>query len=209
MELASKEWQTVVASVPDSDTRTRLGRYTVPSRVAVHISGNPAEPDGVRAPTVIFIFEIRDGAIACVDVRAASAPGDRPIRQSDLAVNLDALAEAHFTRWADDDAEPFAWIGSEGKEAGRREAVAAVDTGRRASSPAELRHVARVYLDPKNRKRPAHHVESLLGYSHTTTFRKIDAARALDLIPSKGATDEELDAAYARLREGESNGEAR
>lgn len=208
MEQQSPVWQIRESSIPDTDTRTRLGRWIVPSRVAVHRSGNPDEPDGVRAPEVVFTFEIRDGAAVCVDVRAISTPGDRGIRQSDLAVNLDALAEAHFTRWADDPDEDFAWIGGAGKEGARREAVRATDAGH-GTQLAELRHVARVYLDPRYRKRPAWHVEELLGYPHTTTFRKIAAAREAGFIPAKGAAANELDAAFAALVEGESNGEAR
>lgn len=208
MEQRSGSWQIRESSVPDADTRTRLGRWTVPSRVVVHRSGNPDEPDGIRAPDVVFTLEIRDGAAVCVDVRAISSPGDRGIRQSDLAVNLDALAETHFARWADDDALPFAWIGLEGKEGARREAVGAVDAGHAGTPAAELRHVARIYLDPRNRKRPAFHVEELLDYSHTTTFRKIAAAREAGLIPARGATDEEMTAAYVRLVEGENDGEA-
>ena len=101
-----------------------------------------------------------------------------------------------------------------------------VHGSKRAPAPEMLRRVARVYLDPsnrtddegmpipRNRRRPTERVRrDALGYTGEkdgmrSASRRVDDARAAGLIPAKDATDKELDAAYVRLVEGESNGEA-
>lgn len=108
-------------------------------------------------------------------------------------------------------------------EPDRRAVEDRVHGSKRATAPDVLRRVAEVFLDPanrvdaeggtiaRNRRRPTERVRvEVLGenVSLRSASRRVEDARKAGLIPSPEATDEELDAAYARLMEGESHGEA-
>lgn len=111
-------------------------------------------------------------------------------------------------------------------EADRKAIEARVHGSKRAPAPDALRRVAKVFLDPanrvdaegkpipRNRRRPTERVRvDALGYTGQkdgmrTASRRVDDARAAGLIPDATAPDEELDAAYRRLMEGETDGEA-
>lgn len=205
---------------PDSKRWVQLGDYFVPERVIAMRYGNPEDAaSGTRAPSVVFTFEVRDGGAVCVDVKAsAGETGERPIRQSDLALNLDALAESAFLHAAthvDDDpsvpavtfrqGKPPLYASDPAKPGAKREVHDVIERGHQGIG--ELRQVALIYLDPRHRKRRSQAVIELLGYPRTTAFRKIGQARESGLIPAKGATPADMDAAWVALSEGADDGE--
>lgn len=84
-------------------------------------------------------------------------------------------------------------------------AIHKAGSGRWADPLEELRGVARVHLDPRNRGRQRKAVAEWLGgdskvVSDETASRRIKAARQASLIPAKGATEDELRTAFAVSR---------
>ena len=170
----------------------------------MHLIGDDDMPEGRRWPDAHFKFEVRDGAALCAEVHIVSKPGDRPIRSNDLQVfDLDRLAESVFMHFAyrreNDSSSVWTRHSGDTNEDALPELHRAVEAG--YDDPlAELRHVARVYLDPATRSSPTNAVLTVLGYgSRATASRKVRAARERAFIPPVDATEEELDAAWDRL----------
>lgn len=198
-------WSMRSITADDKRGSARLGDFLVPVSVQVVLGGDPDDIDGHRWPDVSIRFEVRDGAAVCTELRIVSGADGRPIRTPDLTVlNLDDLAKLVFQRFAAPVTihnDGSVSVQAPGEGASFRAVHAAVEQSYREPL-AELRQVARVYLDPGSRGAPTKSVLDVLQYgSRETASRRIKLARDSGLIPAVGASDEELDAAWRALTE--------
>ncbi|HCU77949.1 MAG TPA: hypothetical protein DGU37_05495 [Microbacterium sp.] len=210
-------WE-VIGRASEPTELVRLGDRLVPNDVTVTLRQGGETAAGRRRPAAVARFAVRDGVIECVEFHVVVAPDDRGIRNEDLVlVDLERLAREAFDYWAapiesDEDGDVRGGtLGAAVESLGpSRDLAGRVSRGR--GYPVELiRRAARLYLDPRPevRSRPAAHVVDETGEDRRTVNRWIAEARERGLVPPHPATDEDMTAAYLRLVEGESNGEAR
>lgn len=183
----------------------RIGDSMVPKHVTVEYESDDLMPDGRRAPRTVLEYEVRDGVPSCVEVRIVSRKGERPILAPDLSwLDVEQIGASAFARMAmrivqSDGDSVTAIIDGVLHNESLREVKSAIPASY-LNSHDELRHVARVYLDPMNRGKGTNAVLEVLGYnSRPTASRRVARARDAGLIPAPGATDAELDAALAKL----------
>ncbi|PZU44029.1 MAG: hypothetical protein DI566_13195 [Microbacterium sp.] len=201
----SEEWIVLSRSI-EGDELVRAGDRIGPASWGVSIMQKSEAKRHERRPTVVLRFAVRAGGVGCVEFRIVSEPGDRMIRASDIAmIEPDAWAVdswLHFSKPA----------GERGERLARgvlADAIDDTDKGR----VSDVREAARIYLDRDGRKRDKRHAERVrqgLGLSSIETAnRRIRAARDVGLIPPRGASEIEIEAARQRLAEGESDEQAR
>lgn len=193
------EWQATMRTSAKVGSVVKLGDYVVPRKITVTMTGDDDGVPGRRWPDVTIQFEVRDGAAVCTDLRIVSKPGDRPIRTADLSVfDLDKLAELGFGMHAGE-RDGSGYVFGRDSSGAAPQIRNAVNEGYREPL-AELREVARVYLDPDARRKPTLSVQNILDYkTRITTSRRIKLAREKGLIPPVGASSDELDAAWRKL----------
>ncbi|MBD3751654.1 MAG: hypothetical protein IE935_04250 [Micrococcales bacterium] len=198
----SEEWIVLSRSI-EGDELVRAGDRIGPASWGVSITQKSEAKRHERRPTVVLRFAVRAGGVGCVEFRIVSEPGDRMIRATDIAmIEPDAWAVdswLHFSKPADEPSD---------RHAGGVLFDAIDDTS--AGRVSELRDVARIYLDATGDRRHAERVRRAMGYSSIETAnRRIRAARDVGLIPPRGASEIEIEAARQRLAEGESDEQAR
>lgn len=180
-----------------------LDGFLVPEKVEAILSGG-GDVDGTRWPDMKFKFAVRDGAAVCVDFHIVSKVGDRPIRTSQLRlIDLDELAKATFEAHAVEqiNLDTLEWT-KPGDPQVSKQVHKLVEAGY-TNRLAELRHVARVFCDPKHRNSRQIAVKEILGYgSLVTANRRIKEARYLSpepLIPPIDAPPEAYDRQFEKL----------
>lgn len=182
---------------------------------------------GKAAEARIRVVDGVDGA--GVETIKIARRGGRIVTSADVReLNLERIAEDAIAHHA----TVMQPSGRVAIPADRRAIEDRVHGSKRAPAPDLLRRVARAYLDPanrvdaetgstipRNRRQPTERVRvNVLGFVDAfpgqknglrSASRRINDARKAGLIPAHDADDSELDAAFAALVEGESNGEAR
>jgi len=177
---------------------------------------------GKAAEARVRVVDGRDGAgveSVRIERRGGRIVTSADLRELDLEqIAVEAIASSG-TIWQPSGAVAF--------EPDRDEIEDRVHGSKRAPAPDVLRRVALVYLDPatrvddegrpipRNRRRPTERVrvEVLGGRAGgsdgmRSASRRVEDARRAGLIPPTGAGDDELDAAYRALTEGDTGGEA-
>jgi hypothetical protein len=176
------------------------GDVAVPQRINWTVDGAPGTP-GRGWPDVRAEFEMRDGVPTCVEFHVTCKPGDRGITTGNLRTfDLEAIARRAFMLHSWTALPGGGWGDVPARNA--QEVFGAIGAAieRRWDDPLEeLREVARTYLDPDNRGAQRRAVAQRLAKSDETASRRINSARAAGLIPAKGATDDELRAAFDAL----------